>query len=96
MKLILNLVFKLFIALITPISYTEQNVDWWTFYSSLTDLYTIFRFKNTNEQFIRVMQLQDRIQEEFDRVVIQNPNFSAINADLTNNLKIILEKHIDK
>ena len=42
------------------------------------------------------MQLQDRIQEEFDRVVIQNPNFSAINAELTSNLKIILEKHIDR
>ena len=54
------------------------------------------RFKLTNEQFLRVMQLQDRIQEEFDRVVIQNPNFSAINAELTSNLKIILEKHIDR
>lgn len=56
----------------------------------------MFRFKLTNEQFLRVMQLQDRIQEEFDRVVIQNPNFSGINAELTNNLKIILEKHIDR
>ena len=55
-----------------------------------------YRFRLINEQFVKILLLLDKAQVEFGRVRFQDATFMNDNAELIKNLRIILERHINR
>ncbi len=55
-----------------------------------------YRFRLINEQFAHIILLLDKAQNEFERVRFQDATFINDNAELMRNLRIILERHINR